>query len=204
MLLAIAMQGLLFGLAYVAPIGTQNLYVINSAMQQNKLHIMTAVISVIFFDISLAIACYTGVGILLDKYVILREIILILGALVIFYIAIDLIRTNLKLKIDKTNLHNLKDIIFTAFAVTWFNPQAIIDGSLLLGSFKSSLPVGSSMYFLLGVCLASCMWFSVLAFIVHKFTNEIQRAVRYINIVCAVILIFYGMRLLYIFLTDIL
>ncbi len=203
-MLAIAMQGLLFGLAYVAPIGTQNLYVINSAMQQNKLHIMTAVISVIFFDISLAIACYTGVGILLDKYVILRELILILGALVIFYIAVDLIRANLKLKIDKTNLHNLKDIIFTAFAVTWFNPQAIIDGSLLLGSFKSSLPVGSSMYFLLGVCLASCMWFSALAFIVHKFTNAIQRAVRYINIVCAIILIFYGMRLLYIFLTDIL
>ena len=29
------MQGLLFGLAYVMPIGIQNMYVINSAMQRN-------------------------------------------------------------------------------------------------------------------------------------------------------------------------
>lgn len=31
------LQGLLFGLAYVTPIGTQNLYVINTAIQKSKL-----------------------------------------------------------------------------------------------------------------------------------------------------------------------
>lgn len=31
------LQGFLFGLAYVAPIGTQNLYVINTAMQKVRL-----------------------------------------------------------------------------------------------------------------------------------------------------------------------
>lgn len=31
------LQGLLFGFAYVAPIGTQNLYVINTAIRESKL-----------------------------------------------------------------------------------------------------------------------------------------------------------------------
>lgn len=30
------LQGLLFGLAYVAPIGTQNLYIINTAARESK------------------------------------------------------------------------------------------------------------------------------------------------------------------------
>ena len=32
----IFLQGLLFGLAYVMPIGMQNIYIINSAMQKNR------------------------------------------------------------------------------------------------------------------------------------------------------------------------
>ncbi len=203
-MLAVAIQGFLFGLAYMAPIGTQNLYVINSSMQRNKKQIVITTSSVVFFDISLAISCYIGIGILLDEYVILREVILILGALVILYIAICLLRSTSKLKIDKQDTFNLKSTIFTAFAVTWLNPQAIIDTSLLFGSFKSSLPVGTSIYFLLGACLASCTWFFMLSFTVHKFIMLMQRIVKFINIICAAILIIYALRLLYIFFTDIL
>ena len=68
-------QGLLFGLAYVMPIGIQNMYVINSAMQRNVKIICLTTIFVIIFDISLAISCYLGIGILLDKYQFLRDIL---------------------------------------------------------------------------------------------------------------------------------
>ena len=31
-------------------------------------------------------------------------------------------------------------VITTACVVTWFNPQALIDGSMMLGAFKATLP----------------------------------------------------------------
>ena len=97
------MQGLLFGLAYVMPIGIQNMYVINSAMQRNVKIIYLTTIFVIIFDISLAISCYLGIGILLDKYQFLRDFVMFIGAMVIFYIAFDLWRTNSKLVIKSTH-----------------------------------------------------------------------------------------------------
>lgn len=109
------MQGLLFGLAYVMPIGIQNMYVINSAMQRNVKIIYLTTIFVIIFDISLAISCYLGIGILLDKYQFLRDFVMFIGAMVIFYIAFDLWRTNSKLEIKSTHDYRLSKIIISAF-----------------------------------------------------------------------------------------
>lgn len=35
---------------------------------------------------------------------------------------------------------------YFGFSVAWLNPQAIIDGSLILGSFRTSLAGDSSIY----------------------------------------------------------
>lgn len=188
------MQGLLFGLAYV----------INSAMQRNVKIICLTTIFVIIFDISLAISCYLGIGILLDKYQFLRDFVMFIGAMVIFYIAFDLWRTNSKLEIKSTHDYRLSKIIISAFSVAWLKPQAIIDGSLILGSFRTSLEGDSSIYFIIGVCIASCLWFSILAFIAHKFINKLYRFVKYINLICAIILFLYGLNLLYMFCLDLL
>lgn len=116
------MQGLLFGLAYVMPIGIQNMYVINSAMQRSVKILYLTTIFVIIFDISLAISCYLGIGLLLDKYQFLREFIMFLGAIIIFYIAFDLWRSNQKWEIKSNNDYNLSKIIVSAFSVAWLNP----------------------------------------------------------------------------------
>ena len=50
------LQGLALGLAYVAPIGMQNLFVINSALTQTRLRALVTALIVIFFDITLAMA----------------------------------------------------------------------------------------------------------------------------------------------------
>lgn len=180
------------------------MYVINSAMQRNVKIICLTTIFVIIFDISLAISCYLGIGILLDKYQFLRDFVMFIGAMVIFYIAFDLWRTNSKLEIKSTHDYRLSKIIISAFSVAWLNPQAIIDGSLILGSFRTSLEGDSSIYFIIGVCIASCLWFSSLAFIAHKFINKLYRFVKYINLICAIILFLYGLNLLYMFCLDLL
>ena len=54
------------GLAYLAPIGAQNLFVINTALTAPLgIALVTAGI-VAFFDISLALACFFGIGALVD------------------------------------------------------------------------------------------------------------------------------------------
>ena len=174
------------------------------AMQRNVKIICLTTIFVIIFDISLAISCYLGIGILLDKYKFLRDFVMFIGAMVIFYIAFDLWRTNSKLEIKSTYDYRLSKIIVSAFSVAWLNPQAIIDGSLILGSFRTSLDGDSSIYFIIGVCIASCLWFSSLAFIAHKFINKLYRFVKYINFICSIILFLYGLNLLYMFCLDLL
>lgn len=51
-------QGFLLGLAYVAPIGMQNMYVINSAIKSGKGRAFQVALITSFFDISLALACF--------------------------------------------------------------------------------------------------------------------------------------------------
>lgn len=193
------LQGLLFGFAYVAPIGTQNLYLINAAMQKSKLETCKVILITVLFDISLAISCFFGIGILVQKYFALKLAILLLGGIVVTYIGIGLIRTSSQILEDKKVEDSLVKIIVTCFAVTWLNPQAIIDGSLLLGGFNASLPSEMSKYFILGVCSASVIWFSTLAVFVRKFRNKFNRVIKWINIICGAILIFYGLKLGYSF-----
>lgn len=193
------LQGLLFGIAYVAPIGTQNLYLINTAMQKSKSETFKVILITVLFDISLAISCFFGIGILVQKYFALKLAILLLGCIVVTYIGIGLIRTSSQILEDKKVEDSIVKIIVTCFAVTWLNPQAIIDGSLLLGGFNASLPLEMSKYFMLGVCSASVIWFNTLAVFVRKFRNKFNRAIKWINIICGGILIFYGLKLGYSF-----
>ena len=62
------LQGLALGLAYVAPIGMQNLFVINSALTQTRLRALVTALIVIFFDVTLALACFFGIGLVMQKY----------------------------------------------------------------------------------------------------------------------------------------
>ena len=50
-------------------------------------------------------------------------------------------------------------VILTAFVVTWCNPQALIDGTLMLGAVRASLPAGQAPLFVMGTASASCLWF---------------------------------------------
>lgn len=92
------LQGFLMGLAYVAPIGVQNLFVINSAITQKRSKALLIALIVIFFDITLAFACFFGIGLLIDKLEWLKLIILLVGSLVIIYIGQGLLRSKSELK----------------------------------------------------------------------------------------------------------
>lgn len=135
----------------------------------------------------------------------LKTIILFVGSIAIIYIGIQLIRSKGDTKDTQVDVTlPMSKVMLTCLLVTWANPQALIDGTLLLGGFKASLTVSASRYFISGVCIASATWFLSLATIVslfkHVFTNKI---IKIINVVCGSVLIYYGLKLGYSFITMI-
>jgi threonine/homoserine/homoserine lactone efflux protein len=93
----------------------------------------------------------------------------------------------------------LKQIIASGFAVAWLNPQAIIDGTILFGSMRSTLPENSAYLFIIGVCFASVVWFNTIALISYKIMDKFKRFIKYVNIICGMILLLFGINLGYSF-----
>ncbi len=132
------LQGLALGLAYVAPIGMQNLFVINSALTQTRLRALVTALIVIFFDVTLALACFFGIGLVMQKYPPVQLGVLLLGGLVVMYIGVSLLKSSVR-QIGGAQQMPLGKTVWAACVVTWFNAQAVIDGTMLLGAFKSSM-----------------------------------------------------------------
>lgn len=196
-MLSIYLQGLSLGLAYVAPIGMQNLFVINSAMSQKLRRAMATALIVVFWDISLGLACFLGVGALMEALPWLEKIILGVGGLLVIYIGAGLIRSKADLSGGKDVNQPLWKIVGSAFIVTWLNPQALIDGTLMLGAFRASLPAGGDPYFITGFASASFIWFNCLAVAVHLLGSKINsRVLTWLNRICGAVIILYGIKLL--------
>ncbi len=190
------LQGLTMGLAYVAPIGLQNLFVINTALTQNRKRVLMTALIVIFFDVTLALACFFGIGAIMEHSKLLEMAILLIGSIIVIWIGIGLIRAKDTMD-NSTNVNvPILKVISTACVVTWFNPQAIIDGSMMLGAFNAALPPGQDLSFILGVASASCLWFMGISLIISLFSAKITDGVlRVINVVCGVVIVLYGAKL---------
>jgi len=185
---------------HIAPIGLQNLFVINTALTQKKSRAFITAFIVIFFDVTLALACFFGIGSIMEKSKLLEMGILFIGSFIVVYIGIGLIKAKGSLNSSTDVDIPLIKVLTTACAVTWFNPQAIIDGSMMLGAFRASLPSGDGIKFISGVAFASCMWFIGMTIFITCFSNKItENVLRIINIVCGTVIIFYGIKLFYSF-----
>lgn len=191
------LQGLALGLAYVAPIGMQNLFVINSALTQTRLRALVTALIVIFFDVTLALACFFGIGLVMQKYPPVQLGILLLGGLVVVYIGISLLKSSVR-QIGGAQQMPLGKTVWAACVVTWFNAQAVIDGTMLLGAFKASMTEAQSLHFLFGVLSASCLWFVTLAMVVSLAGSLVTpRVLGVINKICGAVIAVYGLRLLW-------
>lgn len=196
------LQGLTMGLAYVAPIGVQNLFVIHTALTGPRRRALGTAGIVIFFDVSLALACFFGVGAAMEAFPILRGGVLLVGSLVVLAIGVGLLRDKGELEGGTPLPATLPKTISTACLVTWCNPQALVDGTLMLGAFRASLPAAQAAPFICGVGLASCLWFLGLTLVVSLLSCRFTpRVVRLINRICGVWILFYGGKLLWFFLT---
>lgn len=192
----IYLQGLTMGLAYVAPIGLQNLFVINTALTQKRSRVYLTALIIIFFDITLGLACFLGVGALMQALQWLQKVILGIGSLIVIWIGIGLLRAKASMEGGRDVNVPIWKVISTACVVTWFNPQAIIDGTMMLGAFRASLPAGSDLFFICGFASASVLWFLGISTIISLFSAKFNdKILNIINKVCGAVIIFYGLKL---------
>ena len=84
----IYLQGLTMGLAYVAPIGLQNLFVINTALTQPRSRVYATAFIVIFFDVTLGLACFFGIGAVMSASPLLEMIVLAIGSLIVIWVCL--------------------------------------------------------------------------------------------------------------------
>ncbi len=190
------------GAAYVAPIGPQNLFVINAAAEFGRRRALLTALIVIFFDATLSLSCFFGIGKVMQEYPWLQMAVLFGGSLIVIYIGICLLRSKVTELSEGGSALSIQKTISSAFVVTWFNPQAIIDGTMMLGAFHVTLPASQSFPFIFGVVSASFLWFIGLTLLISAFRNRLNaKILQVINVICGIIIVFYGVKLFWDFIT---
>ena len=152
----IYLQGLTIGLAYCAPIGLQNLFLINTALTQRRSRVYLTVLIIIFFDVTLGMACFFGIGAIMSASPILEMIILGIGSLIVIWIGQGLVRAHDTMDSNTKVDIPIAKVITTACVVTWwvplkqrflpepiFSSQAALQVLLLFGS----LPLQPSFHY---------------------------------------------------------
>jgi L-lysine exporter family protein LysE/ArgO len=184
------------GAAYVAPIGMQNMFVINSALTRTRRMAYLSALIVVFFDVTLALACFLGMGTFIETWPVVKAGVLLVGSLLVVFIGITLLRDKGSVETDVKVDMSLYKVISTACVVTWLNPQAVIDGTLMLGAFRASLPLDMGTYFLTGVMTASFLWFMGITVFLHIFRRRFNaQIIRRINVICGLVIMGYGIKL---------
>lgn len=198
-----SIQGFLMGIAYLAPIGMQNLYVINTALRKTRLKAYQVALLVTLFDISLSLSAFWGTGKVLESIPFLKWGFYLFGSLIILAIGIGLLRAHPESSEDIQLDESFYKTVFFTFSVTWLNPQALLDSTFILGGYRASLDAMASFFFMSGVISGSFVWFFGLVTLVARFRNQLTTArLRLINVVCGVTIILFGINLGYKFIQD--
>ena len=133
------LQGLLVGLATFAPVGMQNLFIINTALVQPIRRIILTLAILALFDMSLSAAAFYGIGAVLEMWPIMKLIVILFGSLLIIYMGSNIFRTEPDVRNLNTHIP-IRKLIMSAIAVSWGNPQAVLDATMLLGAFQANIP----------------------------------------------------------------
>lgn len=190
-------QGLLIGFAFVAPIGMQNVYVFNNGLSYKLSRAWLYTFLVWVFDALFCLAAFYGIGALITHNHTLKLFIMLAGGLLTAYIGWGIIRAaNQRALTSDDNKISLKQAITTAFVVSWANPQALIDGTMMLGASRGTLTFAESIFFIIGVVSASFIWDMGMTTAFNVFSHKIpDKLLLWINLISGIIVVAYGIFL---------
>ncbi len=198
MLLQVILQGMLIGFAYSAPIGMQNLYIFNNALS-NRLSKAFLYASVIWLvDAVFSLIAFLGVGTLIMQNDFIKLAVMLIGGLIVSYLGGTIIRTANAVQLNTIEqATTLGKVFVTALVLSFGNPQALIDGSLMLGALRGTLANREVMPFYGGVILATAIWFTGITLAFNILRDRLsKRFLVWINLISGFIVLLYGLHLI--------
>ncbi len=198
MLLQVILQGMLIGFAYSAPIGMQNLYIFNNALS-NRLSKAFLYASVIWLvDAVFSLIAFLGVGTLIMQNDFIKLSVMLIGGLIVSYLGGTIIRTANAVQLNTIEQATMLGKVFvTALVLSFGNPQALIDGSLMLGALRGTLADREVMPFYGGVILATAIWFTGITLAFNILRDRLsKRFLVWINLISGFIVLLYGLHLI--------
>ena len=193
----IYLKGLLISLALVCSIGVQNIFVFNNAIA-NKLSRSILFASFIWIaDTALTVIAFLGMGAIISTHPVFKIIVMAVGGLMVIWIGYGIIKSAASFKFDLAqNQLTTKRAFIMSWIVTWANPQALIDTSLMLGAFRSTLTEAQVLPFMLGIVSATALWFFGITLVLNLLKDKLPNQVLVaINVISGLIVMGYGFYL---------
>ena len=201
----IYLRGILVGFAFVAPIGMQNIYMFNDALSNKMSKALLYNFLVWFCDALFSFAAFYGIGALISANEIVKIIVMLIGGALTSYIGFNIIRSAKQTAIGSdSKKQTLKQALMTALIVSWGNPQAMIDGTMMLGASRATLTFEQSILFITGVITASFIWDHGITIGFNLLRDKLpKKFLLAINLISGIIVAVYGLYLILTGITEI-
>lgn len=201
----IYLRGILVGFAFVAPIGMQNIYMFNNALSNKMSKALLYNFLVWFCDALFSFAAFYGIGALISANEIVKIIVMLIGGALTSYIGFNIIRSAKQTAIGSdSKKQTLKQALMTALIVSWGNPQAMIDGTMMLGASRATLTFEQSILFITGVVTASFIWDHGITIGFNLLRDKLpKKFLLAINLISGLIVAVYGLYLILTGITEI-
>lgn len=199
-MLLVFIKGFGMGLALLAPIGPQNVFVINQAMKREYYWIIPIICCLC--DLILISLGVLGLGVFFKKYELLFLISKIGGSIfIIRYGIISLLSIfrNNDSKNEEKRIKSIREAIVATLAITLLNPGVYFDTVVLIGSASIQFEEYYRYLFGLGALSASFLWFFSIS-IGGKVISPIfknRKFSKIIDVTIAVFMIYLGISLVY-------
>jgi len=156
-------KGMGVGASLIMAIGTQNVFVLSSALRGQ--HALVIGIVCVVIDISLIFGGVLGLSALIKEMPMLVDLASYFGALFLFVYGVIAFRRAFSpngLKATSIKKMTVVAAIGTTAALSLLNPHVYLDTVILLGSIGGQLPDNQPLWFAFGASIASVLWFSTL------------------------------------------
>ena len=160
------LQGFALSFGLIVAIGAQNAFVLRQGLRRE--HIVSIVVFCAIADALLIALGVFGMAELIGRHVGLARWLAVLGAGFLFVYGWQAFgrafRANQLASSQDGEPQAYWAAMFQVVAFTLFNPHVYLDTLLLVGSVGAQQPDALRLWFVLGACSASVIWFSLLGF----------------------------------------
>jgi L-lysine exporter family protein LysE/ArgO len=166
MFFAAASAGFAAGAGLIVAIGSQNAFVLRQGLQRRHVCLVVAICAL--GDISLILAGAGGVGLVVQEWPVLLQVLRVGGAA--FLAAYGLMAARRAwhgtgaLAPASGQMANPRGVMLACLAFTFLNPHVYLDTMVLLGSLSTQYGAQMRWAFALGACCASVLWFTALGY----------------------------------------